>query len=339
MFTFAWPWMGLLLLLPILARVALPASKYKSAIPALRFPHLEILQNAFSAYAQKDKKAGKLFIALLALLWLCLSVALMRPQFVDQLTEVENKGYDIMLAVDLSGSMRALDFSTKTQRVNRLDVAKKVVGDFVKARKNDRIGLVLFGDSAYQYSPLTLDTSSVSQMLNETVISMAGDGTAIGDAIGLAVKGLRDRPEKSRIIILLTDGEDTASSIPPMQAAQMAKEYGIRIYTIGVGSKGQVPYPDQRGRVMMVRMNLDEGLLSSIADETGGKYFRAGDMASLRDVYKHIDTLEKTEVETREYLIRTPLYRYPLGAGLVLLLIISLLPFVQAVQGRGRYGA
>lgn len=335
MFTFAWPWMGLLLLLPILARLLLPALKNKSVLPALRFPHLNILQDAFTSYSPQDQKTGKLFIILLSLLWVCLVLALMRPQYVDQLTEVENKGYDIMLAVDLSGSMRALDFSTETQIVNRLDVAKAVVSDFVKNRESDRIGLVLFGDSAYQYTPLTLDTQSVSQMLNETVISMAGDGTAIGDAIGLAVKGLRDRPEKSRIIILLTDGEDTASSIPPMQAAQLAKDYGIRIYTIGIGHKGRVPYPDQLGRVVMVETNIDEELLRSIADGTGGSYFHAADTSALREVYKQIDKLEKTEVQTRQYLIRTPLYRYPLGIGLAFLLALFLLPLTE---GRRRYG-
>lgn len=335
MFHFAWPWMGLLFFLPFAARFMLPAVKSKNALPLLRFPHLNILQQAFSAHIPQGGKSNLLFLVLLSLFWASLVLALMRPQLVDQLTEVENKGYDIMLAVDLSGSMRALDFSTRTQTVNRLDVAKKVVGNFVKDRKNDRIGLVLFGDSAYQYAPLTLDTGSISQMLNETVVSMAGDGTAIGDAIGLAVKGLRGRPEKSRIIILLTDGKDTASSIPPEQAAKLAKDYGIRIYTIGIGKKGRVPYPDQYGRVVMVQMDLDEGLLRSIAKETGGAYFYAGNANALSDIYKHIDTMEKTKLQTRQYLIRTPLYRYPLGAGLVFFVLIAVWPLAE---GRRRHG-
>ena len=335
MFSFAWPWMGVILLLPLLARFIMPALRRKSILPVLHFPHLDLLQNAFTAFTPQDRKSGRLFLILLSLLWLCLAGALMRPQLVDRLTQVENKGYDIMLAVDLSGSMRALDFSTKTQTVNRLDVAKKVVGDFVKDRKNDRIGLVLFGNYAYQYAPLTLDTTSVGQMLDDTVISMAGDGTAIGDAIGLAVKGLRDQPEKSRIIILLTDGEDTASSIPPAQAAQLAAQYGIKIYTIGIGSKGAVPYPDRYGRVVMARMSLDEDLLRAIAEGTGGKYFHARDTNALKEIYSHIDTMEKSTVETRQYMIRTPLYRYPLGAALALMLAICLLPFAK---GRKRYG-
>ena len=305
-------------------------------MPSLRFPHLKILQNAFPVYSPQGKKSNRLFLIFISLLWLCLTIAFMRPQLVNQLSEVENKGYDIILAVDLSGSMRALDLSTKEQTVNRLDVAKNVVSDFVNDRKNDRIGLVLFGDTAHQYAPLTLDTNSVSQMLNETVISMAGDGTAIGDAIGLAVKSLRDRPKTSRIIILLTDGEDTASSIPPMQASRLAKEYGIRIYTIGIGSKGRVPYPDQYGRVTMVEMSIDDALLNNIAQETNGRYFNVTSAKALKNVYKEIDKLEKTKSETQQYLIRTPLYRYPLGLGLVILILICLQPFID---WRLRYGA
>jgi Ca-activated chloride channel family protein len=330
--------MGLLLLVPIAARLLIPSVRRKASLPVLRFPHIEVLKNSFAAFTPGGAKTGRLFIILLSLLWICLVLALMRPQIVDRLTEVKNKGYDIMLAVDLSGSMRALDFSKGRDRVNRLDVAKEVVGNFVRDRKNDRIGLVLFGDHAYQYTPLTPDTAEVSKMLNDTVISMAGDGTAIGDAIGLAVKGLRDRPEKSRIIILLTDGEDTASSIPPLQAAKLAKEYGIRIYTIGIGSNGLVPYPDQYGRIIMVKTNLDEKLLKEIADITGGDYFRATDSSALHEIYAHINKMEKSKGITRQYLIRTPLYRYPLGAALVLLVLIVLLPVILQGVRRRQYG-
>ena len=336
MFSFQWPWMGLLLLLPFVVRLFAPAIKNSAVLPSLRFPHLAILESAFESFRPHDSgKTGRLFLILLSLLWIFLVGALMRPQYVDKLTQVESKGYDIMLAVDLSGSMRALDFSTRTQTVNRLDVAKQVVSDFVKDRTNDRIGLVLFGDFAYQYAPLTLDTVSVAQMLNETVISMAGDGTAIGDAIGLAVKGLRDRPETSRIIILLTDGEDTASSIPPIQAAKLAKDYGIKIYTIGIGTKGRVPFPGPMGRIVWGQTNLDEDLLRTISESTGGSYFHAADVNALREIYDRIDTLEKSKVESRQYMVRTPLYRYPLGGALALLLLISLIPLGR---GRRRYG-
>jgi len=330
--------MGLLVLLPLVVRLLLPSVKRKISLPILRFPHIEELKNSFAAFLPDGAKTSRFFIILLSLLWICLVLALMRPQIVNQLTEVENEGYDIMLAVDLSGSMRALDFSRDNNRVNRLDVAKEVVGNFVEGRKNDRIGLVLFGDHAYQYAPLTQDTPAVSSMLDDTVISMAGDGTAIGDAIGLAVKGLRDRPEKSRIIILLTDGEDTASSIPPLQAARLAKDYGIRIYTIGIGSNGPVPYPDQYGRIVMAQTRLDEKLLGEIANTTGGSYFRATDSNALEKVYEQINKLEKSKGQKRQYLIRTPLYRYPLGAALGLLVLIALVPVVSEEVRKRQYG-
>ena len=330
--------MGLLVLLPLVVRLLLPSVKRKISLPILRFPHIEELKNSFAAFLPDGAKTGRLFIILLSLLWICLVLALMRPQIVNQLIEVKNEGYDTMLAVDLSGSMRALDFSRDNNRVNRLDVAKEVVGNFVEDRKNDRIGLVLFGDHAYQYAPLTQDTPAVSRMLDDTVISMAGDGTAIGDAIGLAVKGLRDRPEKSRIIILLTDGEDTASSIPPLQAARLAKDYGIRIYTIGIGSNGPVPYPDQYGRIVMAQTRLDEKLLGEIANTTGGSYFRATDSNALEKVYEQINKLEKSKGQKRQYLIRTPLYRYPLGAALGLLALIALVPVISEEVRKRQYG-
>jgi Ca-activated chloride channel family protein len=266
------------------------------------------------------------------LLWLSLTGALMQPQMVDQYTQVRNKGYDLMLAVDLSGSMRALDFSSMSRRVNRLDVIKAVVGDFVGGRKGDRIGLVLFGDNAYLHVPLTLDTASVVKMLNNTLVGEAGDSTAIGDAIGMAVANLRDRPEKSRVIILLTDGADNASTLPPLRAAKLAAQYGIRIYTIGVGSSGPVPIPDQNGNIVLARMDLDEGLLKSIASTTGGAYFRATDTKALQEIYARIDQMEKTEAETRSYMIRQPLYRYPLGFALLVLLALAATPFIQRVR-------
>lgn len=333
MFEFAWPWMGLLVLLPLLVRLLAPALRRADRLATLRFPRLDMVKNAFGAYSQSDFRQGKLFLVLLWLAWLGLVGALMRPQIVDQMAEVTSEGYDIMLAVDLSGSMQALDFSNGDQRVNRLDVAKEAVGNFVKDRKNDRIGLILFGQSAYEYAPLTRDTQSIGKMLQATAINMAGDGTAIGDAIGLAVKSLRDRPEKSRIIVLLTDGADNSSTLPPLQAAKLAKDYGIRIYTIGIGSNGEVPFPDEYGHIVMAEFPMDEDLLRAIANKTDGGFFRATDAEALQDVYKHIDELEKSKLDKRQYLIRKPLYRYPLGAALGFLALISLLPLSGGRRG------
>ena len=233
-----------------------------------------------------------------------------------------------MLAVDLSQSMRALDYVRDNQQVDRLDVVKSVVEDFVAQRKGDRIGLILFGSNAYLHVPLTRDVSSVQKMLDNAQAGEAGDQTAIGDAIGMAVGNLRNRPEKSRVIILLTDGGDNASTIPPLQAAALAHEYGIRIYTIGVGTRGLVSIPDQSGAVVMAQFELDEALLRKIAAATGGSYFRAGDTNALRQVYAQINSLEKTRADSRVYLIYKPLYRYPLGAAMALLLALSVLPML-----------
>jgi Ca-activated chloride channel family protein len=333
MFDFAAPWMILLVFLPPLVRFLKPVPKPDSDdTPELAFPYIERLNAVFPRQAPGARKAPRLYYTLMTLLWLSLTGALMQPQLVDRYTQVRNKGYDLMLAVDLSGSMRALDFSTIGRRINRLDVIKAVVGDFVGGRKGDRIGLVLFGDKAYMHVPLTLDTDSVVKMLNNTLVGEAGDSTAIGDAIGMAVANLRDRPEQSRVIILLTDGADNASTLPPLRAAKLAAQYGIRIYTIGVGSTGPVPIPDDTGRIVLARMDLDDKLLQSIADTTGGAYFRATDAKALQEIYTRIDRMEKTAAETRSYMIRQPLYRYPLGFALLMLLAVSLNPVIRRVR-------
>ncbi len=326
-FEFAWPWMICLLPVPLLVWLLSPAPRGgQSEAPEIYFPHLDRLRAAFAVRRGEKRRTDALYHGLLALSWLFLVIALMQPEMTDRFTPVKNKGYDLMLAVDLSGSMAALDFATRQHRANRLDVIKEVVGRFVREREGDRVGLVLFGQHAYLQVPLTTDTLSVSTMLDNTVIGEAGDSTAIGDALGVAVKNLRDRPGKSKIIILLTDGADNASSIPPMQSAKLAKEYGIRIYTIGVGSNGTVPFPLPSGEIVPAQMDLDEDLLQNIADTTGGDYYRATNTEALARIYDEINRLEKTEANAREYLIRTPLYRWPMGAALALLLFLSLYP-------------
>jgi Ca-activated chloride channel family protein len=253
----------------------------------------------------------------------------MQPERWDRYTQVNSKGYDLMLAVDISASMQALDFSTKFQTKSRLDVTKEVVGKFVLGRKGDRVGLITFGEGAYIYVPLTLDTLSVSRQLDEIVSGMAGNSTAIGDAIALSVRTLRERPEGSRVLVLLSDGEDNASSIPPLEAAKLAMKYGIRIYTIGVGKNGPVPFPTQFGGYRMVETKIDEELLKEIAKMTGGQYFRATNHKALEEIYANIDRLEKTEADQKEYLLREPLYPYPLGLAIVLLFILTFIPIYR----------
>lgn len=332
MLDFAWPWFGLLLPLPWLLKrwfrrgpLAKPSA---GGQVVLLNPALARLEEAFDSRASVDQPLRWFWALLRVLLWIVLVVALMGPQWLERYTEVVSHGHDLMLAVDISRSMEALDFELGDRAVNRLAVVKGVVGRFIEQRREDRLGLILFGDAAYLQAPLTLDGAAVRDMLDGVVPRMAGDATAIGDAVGLAVKKLRERPAGGRVIILLTDGQNTAGGLPPLDAARLAKHYGIRVYTVGVGSHGKVPVPEG-GELIMKAMPLDEALLKAMAEMTGGIYFRATNTAALRAVYRHIDGLEKTEVVTRNTFVPRPLFRWPLGAAGVLLLIMGVLAFTR----------
>lgn len=335
MFQFRWPWLALLILLPF-AILWLNRWRGRSVnVPTaeLRFPSLNRIKAAFSAQQAGKPPSNRLFFLLLLTSWVFLVLALMQPEKVDQFQQVNHKGYDLMLAVDTSGSMQAVDFSTPAKTLSRLDVTKDVVGKFVLGRQGDRVGLITFGENAYLHVPLTLDTLSVSRMLNDTVAGIAGNATAIGDAIGMGVRTLRERPEGSRVLVLLTDGEDNASRIPPLEAAKLAKQYGIRIYTIGVGKDGPVPFPMQFGGYGMAEVPIDEELLKEIALMTGGHYFRATDQKTLVSVYSKINELEKTESNSTLFLIREPLYAYPLSAALLALFTLTLLQLRRPARG------
>jgi Ca-activated chloride channel family protein len=262
---------------------------------------------------------------MLTLLWVALILALMRPEWLEPYSEVRTEGYDLMLAVDTSRSMDALDFTVNGRQVTRMAVIKGVLGRFIDAREGDRIGIIVFGSQAFVLTPMTLDINAVHDLVGSIVSRMAGDGTAIGDAIGLGVKKLRERPEGSRVLILVTDGENTEGSLPPRLAAQLAAHEGIRIYTIGVGSKGMVPFMED-GRLTEQKMEIDEDLLKEVAKMTGGAYFRATDTDALEKIYERIDALEKTQAESRSVMIPSPLYRWPLGVALLVLLVLGLFP-------------
>jgi len=332
MFRFVWPWVALFLPLPFVVKWLLPVRKSHKSVPILHFPMLWRLKTAFPRFQGDSVKPNRLNLALLFLFWTSLILAFMRPEKIDTYTYTENQGYDLMLAVDLSASMKALDFSTANRAISRLDAAKTVVGKFVKRRQGDRVGLIAFGENAYLHVPLTYDTQSVSDMLNDTLEGMAGSSTAIGDAIGQAVRTLRKRPEDSRVLILLTDGEDNASSIPPLEAAKLAKQYGIRIYTVGIGTNGPVPFPTAfGGGFRMVEVPMDEELLKEIAHTTGGQYYHAGDQETLEAIYAKIDRLEKTEWEPERFLISDPLYAYPLALAMVCALLLGFIPIRKKV--------
>ena len=331
MFSFHWPWFALLLPLPLLIwkfwhRPHGATDAYTHADRStLLHPALGRLASTFITSRSLTHAGSRLQIFMLALLWVALITCLMRPQWLEPYSEVRTEGYDLMLAIDTSRSMEALDFTVKGRQVTRMAVIKGVIGRFIRARDGDRIGLVVFGDQAFVLSPMTLDNQAVYKLVDNIVSRMAGDGTAIGDAIGLAVKKLRDRPEGSRILILVTDGENTEGSLPPKLAAQLAAHEGIRIYTIGVGSKGLVPFMED-GRITQVKMEIDEELLTEVASITGGEYFRATDTSALEQIYQRIDALEKTQAEARTALIPRPLYRWPLGLALLALLLLGLFP-------------
>ena len=267
-----------------------------------------------------------LVLRMIAISLLVLSLA--RPQEGYKSTEILSVGVDIMLALDTSGSMQALDFIKDEKRDTRLAMVKDVVSQFIDNRPNDRMGMVVFGSEAYTQCPLTLDQGILKSFLNKLDIGMAGDSTAIGSAIGIAVKRLKDLESKSKVIILLTDGQNNAGSLPPLQAAQTAKAFGIKIHTIAVGTHGKAPFLVNSifgQRYVYQQVDIDEDTLKKISDLTGGQYFRATDLESLKTIYKQIDEMEKSEVKVIDHSEYTELFHYFLIPGLLILLLEILL--------------
>ncbi|MBK5931386.1 VWA domain-containing protein [Halochromatium salexigens] len=340
-FEFAWPWFGLLLPLPFVLPWLWPrppsaANETERQDDAQRttllHPQLVALEHAYRARRPGPDLASGLGRVLLYLLWAALVVALMRPQWLVPHTEVSTPGYDVMLAVDASHSMDALDFSDRGQQVNRMQVVKSVMGRFIDERAGDRVGLIIFGTEAFVLSPLTIDRHAVQHVLAGVVPSIAGGSTALGDAIALGVKKLRQRPEGSRVMILIADGDNTAGSFQPLEAAGLARLEGIRIYVIGVGSKqARIPILHQGKIEYWDDLTMDEDTLRQIADLTGGAYFRATNTSALQEISQRIGELEKTESETRTVFLPEPLYRWPLALGLLALLVLGLFP-----EGRRR---
>ncbi len=262
-------------------------------------------------------------LRLLALTLVVISLA--RPQAPVEESKIESEGIDIVLAVDVSGSMLAEDFTLNRKRANRLAVVKEVIKDFVKGRHSDRIGLVGFAGRAYVISPLTLDYGWLIQNVDRLKVGIIEDGTAIGSGLASAISRLKDTEAKGKVIILLTDGRNNTGRITPMQAARIAKALHIKVYTIGAGTKGKAPYPvkDFFGNTVYqpLEVDIDEETLKHIAGETGGKYFRAVDTASLKEIYKEIDSLEKTDIEESGYLEYRELFVYTLLAALGLIVL------------------
>ena len=332
MIHFQWPWMILLLLLPAAQwllswRSQAIAREVRQRQTTLLHPSLERLQDAFTAHRPGIATGARVHALLVLLLWLGLVLALMRPQWLQPYTDERIEGYDLMLAVDASHSMEALDFTVNGQQVSRMQVVKGVMGRFIEEREGDRVGLIIFGNQAFVLSPLTLDRMVVRQLLDNLVPRIAGDGTAMGDAIGLGIKKLRERPEGSRVLILVADGENTAGTIPPLEAARLAAAEGVRIYAIGVGShQKEVPIVEEGRLVYRSDLGFDEATMKKIAETTGGAYFRASDADALEKISQRINELEKSKAESRTIYVPHPLYRWPLSLALLSLLLLGLFP-------------
>ena len=321
MFEFSSVWMFLFFPLPWVIRLLLPASETSNA--ALRVPN-------FNQWLDVQKKHGKSFtlrqksVWLLYLAWLCLIAGAAKPMWIGDPVNLPVSGRDLMLAIDLSGSMENPDFLLNGEKVDRLTVVKQVAGDFIERREGDRIGLILFGRRAYVQTPLTFDRETVKYMLKEAEIGLAGKETAIGDGIGLAAKRLQDRPADSRVLIMLTDGANTAGEIEPLKAAELAKELGLKIYTIGVGADSMEVQSFFGTRVVNPSADLDEVTLSKIASLTGGTYFRAKDTKGLESIYEQLDVLEPVVQEAETLRPQIALYYWPLSLGLVFVLLYML---------------
>ena len=320
--TFAWPWLLCALPLPWLVRWLLPARR-DNAAPALRVPYgqrLDQIAAASRGLGPHGRGPGVWMWSA----WVLLCLAAARPQQLGLPVVPPQVGRDLMLAVDLSGSMSEEDMELGGRPVDRLTAAKAVIADFLDRRAGDRVGLLVFGQRAYTLTPLTLDLATVRQQLADSVVGLAGRETALGDAIGLAVKRLHRQPTQQRVVVLLTDGVNTAGVLDPQKAADLAASEGVRVHTVAFGGEGglslfgfQLPMPGSND-------DIDEAGLQRIAQRTGGRFFRARDTESLAGIYAEIDRLEPVQRPGRAVRPRIERYPWPLSAALLMGLLAVL---------------
>jgi len=328
-FAIAWPWLLLLAPLPWLLRLLMPASQ-SGDLQALRVPWFSAVAGGKAGWMRRPWLA---FIA--ALVWLLLLFAAARPQWIGEIESLPISGRDLLLAVDISGSMDTQDMILNKTAVNRLKVVKKVAGEFIQRRHGDRVGLILFGSRAYLQTPLTFDTETTATLLNESEIGLAGRETAIGDAIGLAVKRLRDDAAADRVLVLLTDGANTSGEVQPLQAAEFAARDGLTVYTVGVGADEMMVQDFFGSRVVNPSADLDEETLRTIAEQTGGRYFRARDAKGLEKIYEILDELEPVESDVEIIRPIDELFHWPMGIAWVLALLAALYS-IRPFKFRGR---
>jgi Ca-activated chloride channel family protein len=315
-----WPLVLLFLPLPVVVYFALPAQQ-AGRESALRVPFIEDFKLSQQLGHPRLQLHWLKWFSLLA--W-CLAVfAASRPQWVGETIDINISGRDLMMAVDLSDSMRTADFKVDGNTVDRLSATKSVATEFIENRRGDRLGLVLFGSRAYLQTPLTFDTKTVNRLLLESAIGLAGERTAIGDAIGLTLKRLGGSAQQSQVLILLTDGANTAGEVTPIKAAQLAAQRGLKIYTIGIGAEELVVQTLLGSRKTNPSAQLDEKALATIAELTGGRYFRARDTEELAEIYALLDELEPLDKEAQVFRPITALFYWPLAFALLIAAALS----------------
>jgi Ca-activated chloride channel family protein len=317
MLEFLWSEVFFLLPLPIVLWL-LPSVKAAS-ITTVRVPFF----NQFWKSLTNINQQTKWWLKLLAIIsWILFITAAAKPVWIGDAIALPVEGRDLMMAVDVSGSMQERDMKINGREVNRLEMIKFVAGDFINRRKGDRIGLILFGQQAYLQTPLSFDRKTVKTLLDESIIGIAGKATAIGDAIGLAVKRVRKTSDNNRILILLTDGQNTAGEIQPIKAAELAAQEGLKVYTIGIGADEIYRQTMLGSRRFNPSLDLDEATLKKIASMTGGQYFRARNTKDLNNIYAMLDELEPLAKEDEYYRPTENLYFWPLALSMLLLLTI-----------------
>jgi Ca-activated chloride channel family protein len=334
MWSLAWPWMLLALPLPLLVRRLFPAvtATSESGLKVPSFSGFAVLSDRSEA---EQLLNWRFWLAVMA--WLLLVLASARPERIGDELDVPVSGRNLMLAVDLSGSMDAKDFELAGRRVDRLTATKAVASDFIGRREGDRIGLILFGERAYLQVPLTLDRETVKTLLLEAFIGLAGEKTAIGDAITLAVKRIHDQEASGdeQVLVLLTDGANTAGEVDPIKASELAAQIGLRIYTIGIGAEQMVVSSITGGmRRVNPSADLDEETLTQIAEQTGGRYFRAKDTAGLQDIYRLLDDIEPVAEPEAGFRPVKSLFYWPLGGAFTLVLMLAVLNLLANVKIR-----
>ena len=338
MIEFAQPWAAVLLPLPLVLRLLWRRAPSYDA--ALFFP-LAVSSAVTPDGRSQRRRLPHVRLALMSLVWLALVAAASAPRQVGDAVATPASGRDLMLAIDISESMLTEDLELDGRTADRLAVVRRVSRDFIGRRTADRIGLILFASAAYLHVPLTFDHATLQRLLDEARIGFAGRQTAIGDALGLAVKHLRNRPEHARVLILVTDGANTAGELPPLQAAELAARAGLRVYTIGVGAES-MSLPGLLGGMFGARRlnpsaDLDENTLRRIAELTGGQYFRARDGSELQRIYTELDRLEPVEQNALYYRPRVSLAHWPLALALTVTLVLaaSLLRPQRSTSPRG----